>query len=238
MKPSAEKSLLKQAGPGIFLVSVLALAGCTNNHNASTVVAANDYRLRHPIVVTEQAETFDLPVGHHTRNLNSALSQRIAAFGQESRRYGNGRVEIQVPAGSGNEAAVHALTPKIRSALRQGGLSGGHISTRTYPVEDAQSAAPIRLSYARIKATAGPCGDWPENLGGSWNQNVDYSNFGCASQANLAAMIDNPADLLAPRAMTPGDQMRRAVVLEKHRAGEQTASEYKEGDGAAVSETN
>jgi len=238
MKPSAEKSLQSQFGAGILAVSILAIAGCTNNHNASTVVAANDYRLRHPIVVTEQAETFDLPVGYHTRNLNSALSDRIAAFGQDSRSYGNGRVEIQVPAGSGNEAAVHALTPKVRSALRRGGVPAGQISTRSYPVHDPQSAAPIRLSYARIKATAGPCGDWPENLGGSWIHNVDYSNFGCASQANLAAMVDNPADLLAPRAMTPPDQMRRAVVLEKHRAGEQTASEYKEGDGATVSDTN
>ena len=60
------------------------------------------------------------------------------------------------------------------------------------------------MSYPKIAAVAGPCGLWPEDLGPSilnrrYSENKEYYNFGCATQRNLAAMIDNPADLEQPR---------------------------------------
>lgn len=217
---------------------VVALAGCQSQTQGTdtSLLAANDYRLRHPIVVTEQPETLDLPIGYNTRNLNAPLSETITAFAAQSRRNGNGRVEILVPAGAGNEAAVHSVVPHIRSALKRGGVGGNRVTTRSYSVEDASADAPIRLSYPRVMATAGPCGEWPRNMGGEFNRNIDYENFGCATQANLAAIVSNPADLVTPRAVQPPDQQRRAIVFENYRAGKQTASDYKEGVGAQVSE--
>lgn len=219
------------------VAALVFLAGCQSRpEQSSALLAANDYRVRHPIIVTEQPETLDLPIGYHARSLNRQLAETITAFAIKSRSQGNGRVEIQVPAGAGNEAAVHAVTPGIRTALKQGGLTNRDIVTRSYPVEDSTADAPIRLSYARVMATAGTCGEWPTNIGGNFNQNFDYENFGCASQSNLAAMVANPADLLTPRVVAPADQQRRAVVYEKYRAGTATASDYKEGVGAEVSE--
>lgn len=232
-----ERSLFKFGkNVGIASIAVVILAGCQTQSQQSASLAANDYRLRHPIVITEQPETLDLPVGYQTRSLNRHLADSIAAFATNSRTNGNGRVEIQVPSGAGNEAAVHALTPDIRRALKRGGLGGNQIVTRSYPVGDSTADAPIRLSYARVLATAGPCGEWPKNIGGGVNQNDDYYNLGCAQQANLAAMVANPADLITPRASAPSDQNRRATVYQKYRLGEQTASEFKEGVGAEVSE--
>ena len=68
--------------------------------------------------------------------------------------------------------------------------------------------ATIRLNYPKISAVAGPCGLWPEDLGPSiknksYFENKPYYNFGCANQRNLAAMVDNPADLVQPRPETP-----------------------------------
>jgi len=34
-------------------------------------------------------------------------------------------------------------------------------------------------------------------------ENKSYYNFGCAYQRNMAAMVDNPADLVQPRPETP-----------------------------------
>ena len=219
------------------VAALVFLAGCQSQpEQSSALLAANDYRVRHPIVVTEQPETLDLPIGYHARSLNRHLAETITAFAMKSRSHGNGHVEIQVPAGAGNEAAVHAVTPQIRTALKQGGLASRDIVTRSYSVQDSTADAPIRLSYARVMATAGTCGEWPTNIGGDFNQNFDYENFGCASQSNLAAMVANPADLLTPRAVAAADQQRRAVVYEKYRAGTTTASDYKEGVGAEVSE--
>ena len=66
----------------------------------------------------------------------------------------------------------------------------------------------IRLNYPKISAVAGPCGLWPEDLGPSiknksYFENKSYYNFGCAYQRNMAAMVDNPADLVQPRPETP-----------------------------------
>ena len=48
-------------------------------------------------------------------------------------------------------------------------------------------------------------------------QNRSYWNFGCASQNNLAAQLDNPMDLVAPRAMTPIDAQNRSKVIQTYR---------------------
>jgi len=230
----ASRSYQRMAG--YVVVLGVTLAGCQNEtlDQPGMYLAANDYRLRHPIVITEQPETLDLPIGSETRSLGRPISDTVTAFASQARRNGNGRVEILAPSGARNEAAVHAVTPKIRAALKRGGATS--VTTRTYPVEQTSADAPIRLSYARVKATAGPCGEWTGNFGGGVNYNTDYTNLGCASQANLAAIVDNPADLLSPRGSDPSDQMRRATVYENYRTGASTAAEFEQGVGASVSE--
>ena len=102
--------------------------------------------------------------------------------------------------------------------------------------------ATIRLSYPKISAVAGPCGLWPADLGPSihnydYNENKPYYNFGCATQRNLAAMIDNPADLEQPRPESPAYTARRNAAFEKYRKGESTATTYPEADKAKLSDT-
>lgn len=220
----------------IVLLGCLVMAGCQGAQTQSQILASNDYRLRHPIVITEEPETLDLPIGRNTRRLYGPVEGTVTAFAIDSRRKGDGNVEILVPSGGANESAVHAVTGNIRTALQRGGLGRSQISTRTYAVNDPTADAPIRLSYARMQATAGPCGNWPKNIGGGIGENIEYENFGCATQSNLAAMVENPSDLLTPRAMTPADQRRRAVVIENYRKGDVTSGEYQEGVGAEVSE--
>jgi pilus assembly protein CpaD len=237
MKMISQSRFKLSASTGAVLITALLVAGCQSQtqRNAS-LLASHDYRYQHPIVVNEAPETLDLPIGRNTRRLGGTVTDTITSFAMDSRRQGNARVEILVPTGAANEAAVHAVTGDIRTALRRGGLSGSQISTRTYPSPDETADAPIRLSYARMMATTGECGAWPKNIGGGVNQNGNYQNYGCATQSNLAAMVENPSDLITPRASTPADQNRKAVVIEKYRKGETTASQYTEGVGAEVSE--
>jgi pilus assembly protein CpaD len=47
-------------------------------------------------------------------------------------------------------------------------------------------------------------------------------------------MVDNPADLVQPRAETPAYTMRRTTVVEKYRAGTSTATQYPTTDTAKV----
>ena len=62
-------------------------------------------------------------------------------------------------------------------------------------------------------------------------------NFGSANPRNRAAMIDEPSDLVQPRAETPAYTMRRNVAFEKYRKGSSTTTLYPEADKAKLSDT-
>ena len=70
----------------------------------------------------------------------------------------------------------------------------------------------------------------------SYNENRPYWNLGCATQRNLAAMVDNPADLVQPRGETPAYTGRRTIVLDKYRRGESPATIYPDTDKGKISD--
>jgi pilus assembly protein CpaD len=238
------RQTIRASLPLVAVAAALITGACNTQKPTTDVLALNDYRLRHPIIVGEGTKTLDVPVGSGMRSISPSLSAAVSSFAGEARSRGANSMEIVVPSGSANEAAVHAVLPKLRSAVARGGISSKRIVTRSYSVGDPSVSAPVRLAYSGIQAKAGPCGQWPDNITGGGDgkrhnpqlNNTQYHNFGCAQQANLAAMVDNPTDLLYPRASSPADQNRRAKVYDAYRKGEQTASEYKEGSGAQVSD--
>jgi pilus assembly protein CpaD len=116
------------------------------------------------------------------------------------------------------------------------------IVLRRYPPEEPLALGTIRLSYPKIAAVAGPCGLWPADIGPSisdpdYFENKPYYNLGCATQRNLAAMIDNPADLVQPRSETYAYTARRNAAFEKYRKGDPTTTTYPEADKAKLSDT-
>ena len=99
---------------------------------------------------------------------------------------------------------------------------------------------PVVLEYPTINARAGPCGRWPNDLGPAagldYMTNEPYWNFGCSMQHNMAAMVDEPVDIVEPRAETPPYTARRDQVVEKYKKGESTATVYPDLDKAKISE--
>jgi pilus assembly protein CpaD len=75
-----------------------------------------------------------------------------------------------------------------------------------------------------VVARTGQCGQWPEQLTET-SENRNYYNFGCATQQNLAAIVENPLDLVYPRETSPADAERRGHVLENYRQGTATQSD-------------
>ena len=69
-----------------------------------------------------------------------------------------------------------------------------------------------------------------------WCENRPYWNLGCAYQRNLAAMVDNPADLVQPRGETPIYAARRTQALDKYRKGEATATVYPNANEGKISD--
>ena len=138
---------------------------------------------------------------------------------------------VDQPVGTGNERAAAEVMPAIRSILAASGVPPDGIVVRGYHPA-GRSLATIHITYPKITAQAGPCGLWPQDIGPSLNrgyfENQPPWNFGCASQRNLAAMVDNPADLVQPRGETPADTTRRTTVVTTYREGKSTAVEYKD----------
>jgi pilus assembly protein CpaD len=114
------------------------------------------------------------------------------------------------------------------------------VNVRAYRPVDPGRLATLKLHYPKILAQAGPCGLWPHDLGPSLQresfENREYHNLGCATQHNLAAMVDNPADLVQPRGEVPAYTARRTTVLDKYRKGEGTATNYPNADKGKISE--
>jgi pilus assembly protein CpaD len=81
---------------------------------------------------------------------------------------------------------------------------------------------------------------WPKDIGATvdseYYENKQYWNFGCSAQHNLAAMVDNPADLVQPRSETPVYTMRRTQVVEKYREGQPTATTYTNTNSGKISD--
>lgn len=220
----------------------LALGACTHsNREAVTASIPDDYRLRHPIVIQESSRTTEIFVGSSRGGLTATQRADVAGLGQTWLRDGTGSIIAEVPVNTPNAHAAADSLREVQSILAALGVPPRGVVVRQYRPEDPRLFATIRLKYPRIVADAGPCGTWPDDLGPSiknkgYVDNKPYWNFGCANQHNLAAMIDNPSDLVQPRPETPAYTARRNAAFEKYRKGTTTATTYPEADKAKLSD--
>lgn len=215
----------RYSGGFALILCATLLAGCQNTEIVTHSVPEDGYRTRYPIVIAEAPVTMDIPVGLGTAGLSASTRDSIRAFAGDAAENGTGSLVIMAPSGSANEAAAGYVAQQIRNEVRAGGLPNALVEARTYRVADSSVSAPIRLAYSRIKAVSPPCGRWEGSVFAA-NSASDGAEFGCSTQANLAAMVSNPNDLITPRAKTPASATRRAAVTGKYGRGENPSGEY------------
>jgi pilus assembly protein CpaD len=221
----------------------VALGACVNTGgDVVTASVPNDYRLRHPIAIQEADRSVVIFVGHARGGLSAAQRADVMGLAQTWVREGTGAIVADVPVDTPNARAAAASYREIQAVLAAGGVPPRGISLHHYHPDDPRTLATIRLTYPKFAAVAGPCGLWPEDLGpsvlgGSYSENKEYYNFGCAYQRNMAAMIDNPSDLVQPRSETPPYTARRTAGFERYRKGESTTTNYPEAEKAKLSDT-
>jgi len=237
----ARKRAIPAAGALIGIA--LALGACTHTDDAVTTASIpDDYRLRHPIAIQDANQSIVVFVGQGRGGLNASQRADVMWLAQTWAREGTGTINVDVPVDTPNARAAADSAREIQSLLAAAGVPPHGVVVRPYHPEDPRHLPAIRLSYPRISAVAGPCGLWPEDLGSSvknkgYFDNKSYYNFGCAYQRNMAAMVDNPSDLVQPRPETPPYTARRNTAFEKYRKGTSTATTYPESDKAKLSDT-
>ena len=128
-----------------------------------------------------------------------------------------------------NTAAAEATLTAVRHGLAAAGVKGD-IEVGSYAVANAAArlcAAPELRRSSRpappIIAAIGRTISVPGRRPNGW-ENRPYYNLGCATQQTFAAQVDDPRDLVKPRAEQPGDvQMRTRAIQDlrgRHRCSE------------------
>lgn len=229
----------RSIGPLVLLA--VALGACTHTNDEITSSVPADYRQRHPIVVQEADRTIEVFVGTSRGGLTASQRTDVTAYAQTWLHEGTGPIAIDLPVATPNARSATQSLQDIQAIFASVGVPARGVTIRRYTPPDRKQFATIRLNYPKVTADAGPCGLWPEDLGPSfrnpiYQENRPYSNLGCASQRNLAAMVANPADLVQPRPESPGYTARRSTVLGKYSKGESTATQYPDADRGKISE--
>lgn len=171
------------------LVLGTSLAGCVSpNTNALTSTQNPSlYSVHQPVVARND---FVLDLRTDGGGVSRAEIERLHGwFDAIGLRYGD-RISIDEGYGAGRARA------DVAAAVSEYGLRVDDAA----PVTAGQvPAGTVRIVTSRTTASVPGCPDWaPEDNGVAPRQNTS-SNYGCATNANLAAMIADPNDLVRGR---------------------------------------
>ena len=180
----------------------------------------------HRIKVSEVGERLEVPIADGA--LGSDSLRAIDDFTAQYRTVGHGALAVSAPKDANPQMASAVL-----ALLTDSGVATDSIAMSKY--ESADPAAPLVLSFIRYEAEAPKCPSFSEENPANTFSNRAMRSFGCATQANLAALVADPADLAGPRKADSADAARRGAVLDKYRKGEQTHAARSDDERVSVS---
>jgi pilus assembly protein CpaD len=208
--------------PALSVLAVAASLGActsTSNRQALTPEPVTPTEM-YKVAVTRSPQ--DVALAVHPEGLSPNQQSALVGFVSGWKDNGDGDVLVKTPTNGGDPGQARLTADSTLSFLQHLGVPAEHLRLIGY---DAQHAPhpPVIASFAKYEAVVAPCGHNWGNLT-STRDNRPQANFGCAETANLAAMIANPRDLVAPTAVDPSDNSRRQVVISKYRQGSVTST--------------
>lgn len=219
----------------LLLLGVSALtAACASipepDLNRAPISSAAD---RHQPTAQAAIQRIELAAAPGQMELAGSERAELHAFASDYLRYGHGPLVLETPSGAANSEAASILAADARRTLAEAGVSYAAIagSTRDAGGENM----PILVSFNRFEAQAPECAPLFEQDLAHQSNNQPWASFGCATNFNLAAMVEDPADLTRPRDMAARDSGRRDTVMDAYRAGEQTHAERSNDERIAIS---
>lgn len=227
-----------KAGHAVAAIMLCALLAACNAHREKSVKGwmVADPTARHPILVGSAPVALEIPVASGSYGLSRAQKHEVRVFLRDYKERNEGPLTVSAPSGGSNEIAVMHVLGDVRREFNRAGISRNDVHFDAYG-GTGTAASPIKIAYSTYTARGPECGDWTDNLARD-PKNIPYRNLGCATQRNLAAMVANPRDLMAPRNMTPRDSQRRDVIMDKYVRGDTTIAKKADEEKSKVSEVS
>lgn len=181
-------------------------------------VALNDPDARHPIGFADRREVLHIDVPPRARALSYNQLADMQRFVMRYKAEGVGRLSVSVSRQAHGEAgAAHALA-ELGRILRDSDIAPARV-VRSKHSDAHRSRSMLRLSYATPEAIAPECGHWHRDVARD-PERLNYPEFGCATQRNLAGMVANARDLQRPQDEQPRSAERRSQTWSKYIAPE------------------
>lgn len=189
---------------------------------------------RNPIGVTQKTEFLEVHLNPGDAQLRQVDRNRLSNFISGYNTKGHGPLIMSMPAGSANQQFAVQAIAEAREIAWEHGVEYEEITGNAYGA-GGDVTAPIILAYQAYDAVAPDCVSLASLDISDVGSNNELPTFGCAIRKNMAAMIVDPADFLGQRELDPGDTARRAVIMEKFRAGEPTGATRSADESGVVS---
>ncbi len=218
------KTVLRVASIG----AVVLAGSCTAPINDGKGLMA-DPAVNNPIMVEPHFTSIKLSFSSAEAGLLPDDSDKLDAFVADFLSRGSGSISISAPQGPDSTAIVTYFGNRLYNM----GVPRSKILVGTHDGPEAR----VEIGFIAYSASTRPCGDWSENAANTAS-NRTAANFGCAVQANIAAQVADPRDLIEMRPTDPADATRRTAVIDAYEKGKPTASEKTKDQSGAVSEVS
>ncbi|MES1198744.1 MAG: CpaD family pilus assembly protein [Pseudomonadota bacterium] len=217
----------------LLLASAAALTACATAKPppGPPIAGAED---RHHIDVQQTGDRLEIPVAKGDVAMSNDSHGALQGFAGAYLRAGHGSMILSAPSGGDNADAAALVAQQTRLALVDAGVPYAAIAGSTYDAS-GRPDAPIVLRFTTYEAEAPQCQPLYEQDLAHQSDNQPWPSFGCAMQANLAAMVEDPHDLLGPRDEESRDGGRRETVFTAYRAGQHTTAERTDDERTTIS---
>lgn len=207
-----------------MLVALL-LAGCASGPVYEARQSSGSPTEDYPIRAATRSVTLTVPVATDG-TLTAEDRARVVAFFEQWRDKGAPAHEVRLSVQGVNPAIVPLALARIRALAQPRGLA----LIAEAPATEAPPG--ITLRGRRMVAVAPECP--AESAATNDFNNRTSPALGCSLQRSLAAMIDNPNDLLVARGTSPADGPRLARVIDQYRQGQPTAANTESTGNASI----
>lgn len=213
------------------LAAVLLAGSCAQPGDIGAPLASYSPTDNYPITVLPGSQTLHVSYTGPAQGLSPSDSALFNAFIAQYVAHGSGAVSVSVPRGAGEQAEITYFGERLFAM----GIDRARILVGTHDVANGDGR--VEVNFVEYKAETKPCGDWSVDVAED-AENTPMPNFGCAVQQNIAAMVSDPRDLVAPRPMSAADAQRRATVMTNYDKGTPTAAQQTSQQSGAVSDIN